>query len=409
MHALRSLVGPAVAVLFLTLSTACGSAAAVVVERPPFAVDSTVRGPSSWPELAEDLRDADIVYFGESHDDRDQHALEHLVFSEMERHDGPLLLGLEMFQTPFQDALDAYVRGDIDEREMLRRTEYFDRWRYDYTFYAPLWRLCRARGHRVVALNAPAAVSRKVGRTGVASLDAEERSAIAADVQLGVPAYEERVRAIMNGVHPMPEPQLTYMVEAQTVWDETMAESAARALTEAGPGARMFVVAGRFHVQGRNGIPDRVARRVPGLRSLIVIGRSVGASDDEPDWTPEACDYVAIVSHETPRLGVDIEENLPADDGAPYWTGLRIKSVAPGGAADLAGLEAGDVITAVDREAVADRVDLRHALDRCRIVDALSVWAGRDSKIYSFVVHLRPLPAAQAPARPLSEQPAVKP
>lgn len=405
MDPIRTLASVAILSFAASFAGACSStsSAAVAEARPPFAVDSTERGPSSWPSLAEEIGAADVVYFGESHDDRDQHALEHLVLAEMARHDGPVLLGLEMFQRPYQEALDAYVRGDIDEIEMLRRTEYFSRWRYDYTFYAPMWRLCRERGFRVVALNAPAEVSRKVGRSGYESLDADELAAVADDVRIGEPVYEERVRAIMNGVHPMPEPALTRMVEAQTVWDETMADSGARALTAAGPGARMFIVAGRFHIQGRDGIPDRLARRVPGLRSLILIGRTLGASDDEPEWTTQDGDYVTTVSHETPKLGVDLEPTDAAD--APQFAGLRIKGVAPGSPADLAGLQAEDVITMVGDATVADIVDLRHALDPHRVGDTLSVWAGRDGKLYSFVVYLRPLPAP----RPNLPAPAVKP
>ncbi len=83
-----------------------------------------------------------LVFFGEAHDDRAQHEYEGYLLATLydsETAQGgarPLLLGMEMFQRPFQGPLDDYVAGRIDEREMLRRTEYFSRWSFDYTFYA---------------------------------------------------------------------------------------------------------------------------------------------------------------------------------------------------------------------------------------------------------------------------------
>src|SRR5262249_53997499 len=145
---------------------------------------------------------SDVVFFGEEHDDRAQHEYEAWLLAELYDSNqaqgprGPLLLGMEMFQRPFQQALDDYVAQRIDEREMLRRTEYFSRWSFDYTFYAPLWRFCREHGIRVVALNADQAISRKTGREGIGALTGDERSQVAADIDLGNAAHRARILAM---------------------------------------------------------------------------------------------------------------------------------------------------------------------------------------------------------------------
>src|SRR5262249_46857217 len=80
---------------------------------------------------------SDLVFFGEEHDDRAMHEYEGWLLATLEDANEaqgghrPLLLGMEMFQRPFQEPLDDYVAGRIDEREMLRRTEYFARWSFD--------------------------------------------------------------------------------------------------------------------------------------------------------------------------------------------------------------------------------------------------------------------------------------
>ncbi len=58
-----------------------------------------------------------------------------------------------------------------------------------------------------------------------------------------------------------------------------------------------------------------------------------------------------------PNLGAELEESWTAEIGLPSSDGLTIKSVASGGAAEAAGLIAGDVVTAVDGAAVNSMVD----------------------------------------------------
>ena len=38
---------------------------------------------------------------------------------------------MEFFQQPFQPALDDYIAGKIDEKEFLKKSEYYLRWRIE--------------------------------------------------------------------------------------------------------------------------------------------------------------------------------------------------------------------------------------------------------------------------------------
>lgn len=53
-----------------------------------------------------------------------------------------------------------------------------------------------------------------------------------------------------------------------------MAASASTYIRDAGPGARMVVMAGSNHIQNRYGIPDRIARRL-GVAPFTVVPISV--------------------------------------------------------------------------------------------------------------------------------------
>jgi hypothetical protein len=57
----------------------------------------------------------------------------------------------------------------------------------------------------------------------------------------------------------MCDPPPNHTHQAQTLWDEYMAESASKVL-EGGSNKRLVVMAGNGHIENRWGIPDRIAR-----------------------------------------------------------------------------------------------------------------------------------------------------
>lgn len=339
-----------------------GAASRIVTGAAPAADASGAR----WTESLDAAVDAaDVVLVGEYHDQRPHHLLQRDVLARMAAGRGPVLLGMEMFQRPGQQALDDYVAGRIGEVEMLRRTEYFTRWGYDHTFYAPLWRLCRERGIRIVALNPDGQINRKVGRQGLSSLTPEERAGIAAEIDTRVASHRARILgpadAAGDGPHgPMPPERREGMYQAMCVWDETMAESAAHALSRAGRGARMMIAAGAGHIAGFDGIHDRLLRRMPGLRALVVVC-DVGEADpfdEEP---------AAGRAHFTVRMPRDPRPPAPLL-GVRFREGtLTAEDVSAGGNGARMGLRAGDTIVSLSGtdgvlRTLSDVTDLKHVL-----------------------------------------------
>src|SRR5690349_8182815 len=69
---------------------------------------------------------ARAVFVGENHDRYDQHLSElEIVRRLYERDPNRWVIGVEFIQKPFQRDLDAFIAGGIDEREFLRKTQYF--------------------------------------------------------------------------------------------------------------------------------------------------------------------------------------------------------------------------------------------------------------------------------------------
>ena len=394
-HLLAFLIVPALALA----ATACASippAEAVPVGAPP----CTVVTGAGTGTLDAAIDAARVVLVGEYHDRRSHHevqrdVLERVTADAAAGHD-PVFLGMEMFQRPVQQHLDDYVAGKIDEVEMLRRTEYYTRWSMDHTMYAPLWRFCRDHGVRILALNTDRDINRKVGREGIDKLTPEERAQIAREIDMNDAAHRARIMAVfLGGAHKMPQEALDRMYQAMTVWDETMAETAANALTEAGPTSRMVIVAGGQHVEEFNGIAGRLARRRPDLKTLVIACRVAG-QDDDPEKTPaQIADFIVTTPDgslpEAPKVGVGLGE--PTDKGLP------VTMVAKGEIAERAGVLAGDTVERLGLPGgtllpIRDLTDFKYVLSEAYFRDGTLLWYGThaDGTPVALTLQLRATP-----------------
>jgi uncharacterized iron-regulated protein len=237
------------------------------------------------------LADVQVVYVGERHDAPVDHAVQARLVALLD----PDVLGMEMFQRPFQAPLDAYGSGTLDEAGMLAETEWSERWGRPFEMYRGVVEAGRTGGARLLALNAPREWTRTIGRTGIESLAPEIRSALPE-----MPADEAHRAMVMealsehggHGGESMDPAMLERFYTAQLVWDEVMGQTLAEAL--AGDD-RAVVIAGRMHVQRGLGIPRTAMRR--GVRSHRIV---LPLTDEEIDAEREnpvgLCDVAVRVS-----------------------------------------------------------------------------------------------------------------
>jgi len=206
------------------------------------------------------LRTKKVVYVGERHDQPGDHGVQYAILRQLHRDEASLAIGMEMFQTPFQEPLTKWSAGLIDETVLRRDTEYDERWGFDFSMYRPILEYARNRGIEVVALNAPREVAYAVAKDGVDSLSPEQTSALP-ELDLA----NEQHRALFDaefdeGDHAVGDAVDQYY-EAQVVWDETMGSRVAETLGRQDGPAKMIVFAGRVHVKRGLGVPDRGAKR----------------------------------------------------------------------------------------------------------------------------------------------------
>ena len=291
-----------------------------------------------------------VVFIGETHDHYQDHLAQLEIIRGLHARHANLAIGVEYFQVPFQQALDAYIAGKSSEKQMLRKTEYFERWRFDYRLYRPIMQYARAQGIPVIALNIPTEISQKVARSGIDSLSASEKAQIPQEIDRSDTAYRERLRTVFDAhkEHAAAPGSFDDFVEAQLLWDEAMAERAATYL-QRHPHRPMVILAGNGHLLYGSGIPHRLLRRIP-VESAIVLNAD---GIDDPDMG----DFLLLPpSASLPpagMLGVFVRQQANE---------LIIDDVTVDGPAMRAGLQKDDVLLVIDNEHIATLADLKLAL-----------------------------------------------
>ncbi|CBN76581.1 protein of unknown function DUF399 [Ectocarpus siliculosus] len=191
----------------------------------------------------------------------------------------PLAIGLEMFYRQQQDALDRYVFNHGDLAALKLDTKWDETWGFDFNQYAKIFHYARENGIRLVGLNAPQSLLHLINKVGIAGLPQRLREVLP-EMDLSNMAHRKRFEDAINGFQHgagIDAAAMNRMYEAQTLWDEYMAESASRYLQRAG--GRIVLLAGNGHVQARDGIPDRVERRT-GLKPFTIVPVSVEWTED---------------------------------------------------------------------------------------------------------------------------------
>jgi len=302
------------------------------------------------PQIMDRLRTQRLIYVGETHTSLSDHLLQLQVLSSVRDQGGEVVLGVEWFQRPYQAVLDRYIAGEIGEAQLLRESDYFRRWGFDYRLYRGVMRYAREHGIRVLALNASRDLTQIIMREGLEGLSEEQRARLPAEYDFDDPVYTEQLKQVM-GLHENRDSDdpvaFRRFLEVQLTWDETMAETAADYL-RANPDVRMVVMAGKGHTHA-SAIPKRVERRT-GIAGVSIASYQPGAPFNQADF------LVLQDEQQLPPQGL-IGVGLDERDG-----GVFVGSFSANTLAEDAGVKIGDRILALDDDAVEDYADIKLGL-----------------------------------------------
>jgi uncharacterized iron-regulated protein len=264
---------------------------AIVDARTGHAVDTA----AFWAKLATER----VVCVGEEHSNPHDHWVELEVAKHLLPSWPHAALGLEMIQRPFQGVVDDYTAKRIDTAALRSRVGWEARWGFDFGFYGPTIAVAIEAHAAVLALNAAKELTKKVAHHGLDSLTPDEKAQVP-ELDLQDAAHRAWFDALMEDMggseghaHAMTHadegsgsasteaappaesmPTADNIYTVQVMWDETMADTAAKWLA-AHPDGRMVILAGNGHCHD-SAIVGRIKRRgigdVVSLRTIVDTG-----------------------------------------------------------------------------------------------------------------------------------------
>lgn len=270
--------------LLLALITGCAMLLPLAALGHPHIIDVAAKSEIAPDDLLNDLRRAQVIFIGEFHDHVGHHNAQLTIIDALDNDEQPLAIGLEMFRKDSQETLDRWTDNDLPLLKFL--SVYNDNWSM-WQKYRKIFLHARNEEVKMLGLNIPRGITRKVLRNGFKSLPAEERQMLG-NVQCVVsPAYSNYIRLALGGYGGHGD-QYLHFCEAQLLWDTMMARNLVIFLREH-PDYRVVVLAGSGHAW-KFGIPRQMLEEAE--ISYRVLLPEVFSRVDRRSVTKEITDYL---------------------------------------------------------------------------------------------------------------------
>lgn len=209
----------------------------------------------SIDQLVGKIQNADIVLFGEQHDDTVAHVLQYQVLRGLHKaKNGAVTLSMEMWQRDVQPIMDEYLAGFISEKNFKTESRAWN----NYIDYKPMVDFALKHKLKVVCANTPARYTNMVTRGTLAALNKLPKATQKAylppfpiDTLTG--RYYEKFLDIMGG-HTMPG---MYIYQSQNIWDASMTYAILEARKQM-PKNMVLHLNGRFHSDEYLGVTYRL-------------------------------------------------------------------------------------------------------------------------------------------------------
>lgn len=270
--------------LFLTVATcliSLLSSSQTGIEKHFKIYDTRLKQIVTIDKIATDLKEANVLFFGEEHNDSAGHYMEAEIFKALHKLYGDdVVLSMEMFETDCQLVLNEYLSGFISEDRFTKEGRAWN----NYKDYKPAVEYAKQNKLYVIAANPPRRYVNMVSRKGMKSLDSLPKSSkrflppLPYDTATG--KYREKFMGFMSGGSPgTGNPRIFY---SQSLWDAGMAYSI-YSYWKKNKSKKIFHMVGRFHSDEKLGTATQLQNRSSKLKILNISSFS-DASFENPEW-----------------------------------------------------------------------------------------------------------------------------
>lgn len=259
-------------------------------DRPAYRLYKANLKSTTYTKLLRQAAEADVVLFGELHNNPICHWLELQLTKDLaEQKKGNLVLGAEMFEADNQTALSDYVQGRSTSAEFAKAARL---WPNFDTDYKPLVDLAREQKIPFIATNVPRRYATLVSRQGLSALDTlpaaakRQMAPLPFVVDLTLPGYQAMLEMMAGPSHgggtskssaqsadKKANPHAgnadaaANFARAQAIKDATMAYFILQNLK---PGQTALHVNGDYHSKNFEGIVWYLRKGRPGLKIMTL-------------------------------------------------------------------------------------------------------------------------------------------
>jgi len=239
--------------------------------------------PVSFEEMVVSLTKARVIYLGEIHSLKRHHRFQLRVINALYREKVALAIGLEMLPFTSQSYLDTWIEGKLEKKEFLQLTNWERNWGIDFDLYQPIFDFAREKKLRLLALNAPRYLVKKVAKRGLSGLTDEEKGMLP-PITPSSEAHRSYLALSLSRHKTLRWESEQYAYQAQDVWDSTMAHYVVKYLkSDEGEDKTVVVLSGSGHMAYGHGIPERVYHALD-LPYRIIIPTSSGDVEFKKEW-----------------------------------------------------------------------------------------------------------------------------
>jgi len=216
----------------------------------------------SYKKMLNKLAKADVVFFGEEHNNPIAHWLEYEVTADLFKK-RKLILGAEMFETDNQQGLSDYVSGEINN-DVFKETVRL--WKNYKTDYKPLVEFAKKNHIKFIATNVPRRYASLVYHKGFKALDTLPKSEKQWLPKLPI-KYDAKLPGYVKMLSMMKGHGGANLPKAQALKDATMANSIAKNYKK----GKLFIhYNGSYHSNNFEGILWYLKQQLPQLKILTI-------------------------------------------------------------------------------------------------------------------------------------------
>lgn len=248
--------------ILYTLATLLLFSFAGAQDKQPYQLYNAKGKKTTYKKLIETAEGADVVLFGEHHDDALIHWLE-LEFAKDLSEKKKLVMGAEMIEADNQDELDSYLNGTINQKafDTLARL-----WNNHKTDYKPLVDFAKSKNIKFIATNVPRRYASMVYKKGFGALDSLPAAEKAWIAPLPI-AYDATLPGYVKMLEMMGGHGGDNLPKAQAVKDATMAHFIAKNLEK---GSVFIHYNGTYHSENYEGINWYLKREKPQVKIITI-------------------------------------------------------------------------------------------------------------------------------------------